>query len=79
MGSSNAFNPQTTIDYYNQQSKNYRLTGNAFAEVKFAKNFTFKTSIMVILGQNEVSNYVPVYTRQRYRNEAPLAIFPISH
>ena len=62
MGSSNAFNPQATIDYYNQQSKNYRLTGNAFAEVKFAKNFTFKTSIGGDFGQNEVSNYVPVYT-----------------
>lgn len=61
VGSSNNFNPQVTIDYYNQRSRNYRLTGNAFAEAKFAKNFTFRTSFGGDLGQNEARNYTPKY------------------
>jgi TonB-linked SusC/RagA family outer membrane protein len=61
-GSSNLFNPQATIDYFDQQSKNYRFTGNMYAELKFAKNFTFRTSASADFGQNEVKKYAPVYT-----------------
>lgn len=62
VGSSNAFNPQATLDFYDQQSRNYRLTGNAYAEAKFLKNFTFRTSWSGDYGQNESNRYAPVYT-----------------
>ncbi len=62
LGGGNNFNPQTTIDFFNQVSKNYRLNGSAFAELKFARFFTFKTSVGGEFGEGEVRNYVPVYT-----------------
>jgi TonB-linked SusC/RagA family outer membrane protein len=59
--SSANFNPQVTLDFFNQKSKNYRLTGTVYADVKFAKHFTFHTNIGGDFGQNEVTNYNPVY------------------
>lgn len=59
--SSANFNPQVTLDYFNQKSKNYRLTGTVYADLKFAKHFTFHTNIGGDFGQNEVTNYNPVY------------------
>ena len=56
------FNPQVTLDVFNQETWNYRLTGNAFGELKFAQNFTFRTSIGGEFGQIELSNYTPEYT-----------------
>ena len=61
LGSGANFNPQATIDNFHQQSKNYRLTGNAYADLKFAKHFTLHSSIGGEFGQSEVRNYVPVY------------------
>ncbi|MFT3902493.1 MAG: TonB-dependent receptor [Niabella sp.] len=62
LGGGNNFNPQATIDFFNQKSWNYRMNGNLFAEVKFAKNFTFRTSVGGEFGQSEVRGYTPVYT-----------------
>jgi TonB-linked SusC/RagA family outer membrane protein len=62
VGGSNNFNPQVTTDFFNQKSKNYRVTGNVYAEATFAKHFKFKTSVGGDFGQNEVSNYAPKYT-----------------
>ena len=59
--SSANFNPQVTLDFFNQKSKNYRLTGTVYADLKFAKYFTFHTSLGGDFGQNEVRNYNPVY------------------
>ena len=61
LGGGNNFNPQVTLDFFNQKSKNYRVTGNVFAELTFAKNFVFKTSAGGEFGQAEVRGYVPVY------------------
>jgi TonB-linked SusC/RagA family outer membrane protein len=60
-GSSTLFNPQATLDFYDQDSKNYRVTGNAFAEAKFLEYLTFRTSFGADFGQNEVRNYTPQY------------------
>ncbi|HRI20952.1 MAG TPA: SusC/RagA family TonB-linked outer membrane protein, partial [Panacibacter sp.] len=62
LGDGANFNPQVTIDIFNQKSKNYRLTGNTYADLKFAKHFTFHTSVGGEFGQSEVRGYVPVYT-----------------
>lgn len=61
LGDGAKFNPQVTIDYFDQQSKNYRLTGNFYADLKFARKFTFRTSIGGEFGQSEVRRYNPVY------------------
>ncbi len=61
LGDGAKFNPQVTLDYFDQESKNYRLTGNFFGELKFARKFTFRTSIGGEFGQSEVRGYIPVY------------------
>ena len=69
LGTAVAFNPQVTLDFYNQRSQNYRFNGNAYAELTFLKNFKFKTSVGADFGNNEVRNYAAVYkatlTQQR--------------
>lgn len=61
VGNSNNFNPQVTIDYFNQKTKNYRLTGNVYGEVKINQHLTFKSSVGVDFGQTEITNYSPKY------------------
>ena len=61
LGNGSNVNPQATLDYFNQKTTNYKVTGNVYAELKFAKDFTFKTSIGGDFGQQEVRGYVPVY------------------
>ena len=61
LGSGAAFNPQATIDFFNQKSKNYRLTGNAYADLKITSHLTFHSSLGGDFGQSEVRNYLPVY------------------
>jgi TonB-linked SusC/RagA family outer membrane protein len=61
VGNSNSFNPQVTLDYYNQKTKNYRATGNVYAEAKFAKHFTWKTSVGGDFWLNSSTNYAPKY------------------
>lgn len=57
----NFANPQVTLDYFDQNSKTNRLTGNAYAELSFLNNFTFRTSFGGEFGQGEVLGYVPIY------------------
>ena len=61
LGNGSNVNPQATLDFFDQKSTNYRATGNIYAELKFAKHFTFKTSLGGDFGQAEVRAYVPVY------------------
>ncbi len=68
LGDGANYNPQATLNYYNQKTTNYRLTGNVFADLNFAKHFTFHTSIGGEFRQTEVRNYTPVFVatlRQR--------------
>jgi len=60
-GSSNLFNPQATLDFFDQNSNNYRMTGNVFAEATFLENFTFRTSIGGDFGESELRNFSPEY------------------
>jgi len=61
LGGGNNFNPQATLDFFNQKTKNYRFNGNVYAELTFAKHFTFKTSIGGDFNQKEIIAYTPVY------------------
>lgn len=62
VGSSNQFNPQVSIDFFNNHTRTYKLNGNAYADLKFAKYFTFHTSAGGDFEQGEINNYAPVYT-----------------
>jgi len=59
--SSALFNPQVTLDYFNQRSSTYRVNGSAYAEYKIANHFNFRSSIGGDFGQGNVVNYSPVY------------------
>lgn len=54
-------NPQAQLDFFNSKSKNYRVTGNVFADIKFTSYLTFHTSFGGEFGQAEVLGYNPVY------------------
>lgn len=61
LGNGTNVNPQATIDFNNSRTSIYRLTGNVYAELKFADHFTFKTSAGGDFGQEELKTYVPQY------------------
>ena len=60
-GDGNNYNPQATIDFFNQHSRNKRVTGNVYAELSILKDLKFKTSYGVDIAQAEVRSYSPVY------------------
>lgn len=62
LGGAVTFNPQVTLDYFDQKSKHYRLNGSAYANLKFLRHFTLNSSVGGDFGQNELRNYLPVYT-----------------
>jgi len=61
VGSGANYNPQATIDYFNQHSKNKRFTGSVYGEYNILKDLKFRTSFGGDLAQAEVRNYTPVY------------------
>ena len=69
LGGGNNYNPQATLDFFDQHSKNYRFTGSAHAELTFLKHFALKTSFGGDFGENEVTNYNGVHAD----NTVPLA------
>ncbi|MEO7047939.1 MAG: TonB-dependent receptor [Ferruginibacter sp.] len=62
VGNSNQFNPQTTLDFYQDQTNTYKLNGNAYLDFRISKSFTFHSSIGGDFEQEQNSNYNPVYT-----------------
>lgn len=60
-GDGNNYNPQATLDFFNQKSRNRRFTGNIYGELTLLKDFKFKTSYGGDIGQAEVRSYTPVY------------------
>jgi len=62
IGNGNNYNPQVTLDFFNQKSQHYRFNGNVYGEVKFLQNFTFRTSFGGDYSQDNSRNYSPVYT-----------------
>lgn len=61
VGSSNQFNPQVTVDFFNEHTRIYKLNGNAFIDLKLAKYFTLHSSAGGNFEQAEENNYNPVY------------------
>lgn len=60
-GNGNNYNPQATLDYFNQRSRDHRFTGNVYGELTILKGLVFKTSFGGDVGQAEVRGYTPVY------------------
>ncbi|MBU1820020.1 MAG: TonB-dependent receptor, partial [Bacteroidetes bacterium] len=61
LGDANNFNPQVTIDFFNQQSRRTLLTANAYAEITLLKDFTFRSSLGGRYSQDIIRNYAPEY------------------
>jgi hypothetical protein len=61
LGDGAKFNPQATIDLYNQTTKLNRVTGNMYANIKFAEHFVFRSSLGGEYGDGNIVNYTPVY------------------
>jgi len=55
------YNPQATINFFNQRSTNKRFTGSAYAEYDILKDLKFRTSFGGDLAQAEVRNFTPIY------------------
>jgi TonB-linked SusC/RagA family outer membrane protein len=62
------YNPQATIDFFNQHSKNHQLTGNVYGQYTIIPNLVFKTSFGGELAQAEVRDYTPIYTATSGQN-----------
>lgn len=60
-GDGNNYNPQATLDFFNQKSKTNRLTGDVHAELSILNGLKFKTSFGGDIGQAEVRGYTPIY------------------
>ncbi|WP_158826863.1 SusC/RagA family TonB-linked outer membrane protein [Mucilaginibacter lacusdianchii] len=61
LGGGSNYNPQATIDFYNQRTERYSFTGNVYAQLTFLKNFKFRTSFGGEFTNNQNTNYTPVY------------------
>lgn len=61
LGDGNNYNPQVTIDFYNQNTKKTLLNANAYAELIILKGLTFKTSLGGRYAQDETRSYTPQY------------------
>jgi TonB-linked SusC/RagA family outer membrane protein len=55
------YNPQATIDFFNQRSTNHQFTGNIYGQYTIIPDLVFKTSIGGQVSQAEVRNYTPIY------------------
>lgn len=61
LGGGNNYNPQVTIDYFDNHSADYRLTGNTYAELTLAKHFALKSTFGGDFIQDEGLGFTPIY------------------
>ena len=61
LGGGNNYNPQVTLDYFNNHSANYRFTGNAYAELTIAKHFVLKSTLGGDFAEDENVGFTPIY------------------
>lgn len=59
IAAANQKNPQYSIDYNHSRSKDWKLNGNVFADVKFLRYFTFHTSAGGDFQQGQGRGYNP--------------------
>lgn len=61
VGSGANYNPEATIDFFNQHSRNHKFTGNIFGEYNIINGLKLRTSFGADIGQAEVREYTPIY------------------
>lgn len=59
IAASNQKNPQASLDFFNQHTKTFKINGNVYAEAKFLKHFTFRTSVGGDFQDGEIDNFSP--------------------
>ncbi|WP_116127147.1 SusC/RagA family TonB-linked outer membrane protein [Lewinella sp. IMCC34183] len=57
----NTGNPLATIEYTNNRSQTYRAVGNAYADVRFLQDFTFRTNFGIDFVYDRNRNFSPVF------------------
>ncbi|WP_212006018.1 TonB-dependent receptor [Chitinophaga sp. HK235] len=62
LGTGAGKNPQATLDFYDQNTKRRVVTGNVYADLRFAKHFVFHTSVGGEYGDSTIRNYTPQYS-----------------
>lgn len=55
-------NPQAALDFNHSNTQKYHVNANAYLDIKFAKKFTFHSSVGGTYDENENKAYVPVYS-----------------
>lgn len=55
------YNPEATIDFFNQHSKNKLVNGNVYGEYEIIKGLKLRTSFGGEEAQAEVRNFTPIY------------------
>ena len=55
-------NPLASLAYSNDYNKGFRGVGNAFVEIDFLKNFTFRSSYGIDFLYNKSENFSPAFT-----------------
>jgi TonB-linked SusC/RagA family outer membrane protein len=55
------YNPEATIDFFNQHSKNKELSGEVYGQYTITKDLTFKSDFGGELAQAEVRVFDPIY------------------
>jgi TonB-linked SusC/RagA family outer membrane protein len=55
------YNPEATIDFFNQHSKNKEFSGQVYGEFTIIPGLVFKESFGGEVAQAEVRNYTPIY------------------
>ena len=71
-------NPLADLEYTNNYNKGIRAVGNIFAEVKFAKSFTFKSSFGIDGLYNKAVSYTPAYAVLYYDGSESMQVNPTS-
>lgn len=61
LGTGAGKNPQASLDFYDQTSKRRMITGNVYADLRFAKHFVFHSSVGGEYGDSIIRNYTPQY------------------
>lgn len=61
LGDGAKYNPQFSNDYFDQDTRLYQFTGNVYGELRFAKHFTFRSSVGGEYSDKLIRNYKPPF------------------
>ncbi|THH37515.1 SusC/RagA family TonB-linked outer membrane protein [Neolewinella litorea] len=73
----NTGNPLASIFYSNDRSQTYRAVGNAYADVTFLEDFTFRTNFGLDFNYDRNRNFVPAFrvSASQQNEESDISVF----